>query len=179
MGGYGTIRIGMKRPDVFSALYAMSSCCLSPRTVAPTDAALESMKTLTEAQATQMVQRTTFAASAAWAPDPKNPPLFLDLPTRDGKPDASVIARYAANSPHAMVPQYVASLKRYHAIQMDVGLQDFLQEDNKELDRLLTLFGISHTFETYEGDHVNHILDRFEQRVLPFFSQQLVFQAKP
>jgi len=28
MGGYGTVRIGMKRPDVFGALYAMSSCCL-------------------------------------------------------------------------------------------------------------------------------------------------------
>jgi pimeloyl-ACP methyl ester carboxylesterase len=28
MGGYGTWRIGMKRPDVFGALYAMSSCCL-------------------------------------------------------------------------------------------------------------------------------------------------------
>jgi len=28
MGGYGTIRIGMKRPDVFSSLYMMSSCCL-------------------------------------------------------------------------------------------------------------------------------------------------------
>ena len=28
MGGYGTVRIGMKRPDAFGALYAMSSCCL-------------------------------------------------------------------------------------------------------------------------------------------------------
>ena len=28
MGGYGTIRIGMKRPDVFGSLYMMSACCL-------------------------------------------------------------------------------------------------------------------------------------------------------
>src|SRR5215813_8560812 len=28
MGGYGTIRIGMKRPDVFSSLYFISACCL-------------------------------------------------------------------------------------------------------------------------------------------------------
>jgi enterochelin esterase-like enzyme len=28
MGGYGTIRIGMKHPEAFGALYAMSSCCL-------------------------------------------------------------------------------------------------------------------------------------------------------
>jgi enterochelin esterase-like enzyme len=28
MGGYGTMRIGMKRADVFSSLYVMSACCL-------------------------------------------------------------------------------------------------------------------------------------------------------
>jgi len=28
MGGYGTVRIGMKQPAAFAALYAMSSCCL-------------------------------------------------------------------------------------------------------------------------------------------------------
>ena len=29
MGGYGALRIGMKRPDVFSSLYIMSACCLT------------------------------------------------------------------------------------------------------------------------------------------------------
>jgi S-formylglutathione hydrolase len=29
MGGYGTFKIGMKRPDVFAALYASSSCCVT------------------------------------------------------------------------------------------------------------------------------------------------------
>jgi S-formylglutathione hydrolase FrmB len=28
MGGYGTLRLAMKYPDVFSSIYAMSSCCL-------------------------------------------------------------------------------------------------------------------------------------------------------
>jgi S-formylglutathione hydrolase FrmB len=28
MGGYGTLRLGMKRPDVFSSLYPMSACCM-------------------------------------------------------------------------------------------------------------------------------------------------------
>jgi enterochelin esterase-like enzyme len=27
-GGYGALRIGMKRPDVFSSMYIMSACCL-------------------------------------------------------------------------------------------------------------------------------------------------------
>jgi len=29
MGGYGTIRIGMKHPDMFSSFYAMSACFLT------------------------------------------------------------------------------------------------------------------------------------------------------
>lgn len=30
MGGYGTIRIAMKHPDVFASIYIMSACCLKP-----------------------------------------------------------------------------------------------------------------------------------------------------
>jgi enterochelin esterase-like enzyme len=173
MGGYGTLRIGMKRPDVFSSLYAMSSCCLSARGVSPTDAGLEAITSVADATAVERNKRTTFAAAAAWSPNPHNPPLYLDLPTKDGKPRPDILTRYAANSPHAMVPQYVPSLKRYKAIALDVGLQDFLLQDNATMDQLLTTFGIKHTYETYEGDHVNRVDQRFEQHVLPFFSQQL------
>jgi enterochelin esterase-like enzyme len=173
MGGYGTLRIGMKHPEVFSSLYAMSSCCLSPRGVSPTDDKIEGINTVQEATALERGTRTTFAASAAWAPNPKRPPLYVDLPTKDGKPDPSVIARYAANAPHSMLPQYVPNLKRYRAIAVDVGLQDFLLQDNVEMDRLLTLFDIPHSYQTYEGDHVNKVGERFEKHVLPFFSQHL------
>ena len=31
MGGYGTVRIAMRHPDVYSAFYAMSPCCMSAR----------------------------------------------------------------------------------------------------------------------------------------------------
>jgi enterochelin esterase-like enzyme len=178
MGGYGTLRIGMKRPEVFSVLYAMSACCLSPRGVAPSDAAVEAIKTAEEAGRQPMGPRTTLAASAAWAPDPARPPFFLDLPTQEGKPDAAVLARYAANSPHAMLPQYVYSLKQYRAIQLDVGLQDGLLRDSQEMDRLLSEYSVPHTFETYEGDHVNHIPERFEKNVLPYFSEHLEFPGK-
>ena len=177
MGGYGTFRIGMKRPDVFSVLYPMSSCCLPPRGVTPADPAVEQIRSADEAAKLQMGARTTLAASAAWAPDPHNPPFYLDLPTKAGVPDPSVLARYAANSPQAMLPQYVTSLKRYRAIGMDVGLQDTLLRDNREMDRLLTEFAVPHSFETYDGDHVNHIAERFEQNVLPFFSRHLDFRT--
>ena len=94
--------------------------------------------------------------------------------------DPKVHAVYVAtpvflHAPQTMLSQYVPSLKQYRAIQLDVGLQDPLFKDNQEMDRLLTEFSIPHTYETYEGNHVDHIPQRFEQNVLPFFSEHLEF----
>ena len=88
-----------------------------------------------------------------------------------------IAARYAANSPLVMIDQYVTNLKQYHAIMGDVGTQDTLMASNKQLDQIMTDFGIKHTFETYDGDHTNHVKDRFVQKVLPFFSSNLSFTA--
>jgi S-formylglutathione hydrolase FrmB len=61
---------------------------------------------------------------------------------------------------------------------MDIGLQDGLIAGNRDMDAALTRLGIPHTFETYEGDHTNRVRERFETRLLPFFSQQLEFPAR-
>jgi enterochelin esterase-like enzyme len=75
------------------------------------------------------------------------------------------------------VDQYSSNLKKYKAIMMDVGLQDTLAGSNKEMDESLTRLGVPHTYETYEGDHTNHVKDRWELSVLPFFAKNLSFTA--
>ena len=76
-----------------------------------------------------------------------------------------------------MVDQYLTNLKKYRAIMMDVGLQDTLARSNGELEEAFKAFGLRHTFETYEGDHTNHVPERIEQKVLPFFSNNLSFEV--
>jgi S-formylglutathione hydrolase len=39
--------------------------------------------------------------------------------------------------------------------------------------------GVRHTYETYDGDHVNHIAARLAARLLPFFSRTLDFGDAP
>ena len=173
MGGYGTLRIGMKYPDTFVALYAMSACCLDPRGAGPGDASLEKLKSVAEVAATPILGRTTLAASAAWAPDAKRPPFFFDLPTVNGVAQKDVIAKYAANAPTEMVSKFAQQLKRYSAIAMDVGTNDTLLGSNAAMDKALTSNGIKHTYQTYDGDHTNRVTLRFEKQVLPFFSEQL------
>ena len=179
MGGYGAIRIAMKRPDVFSAIYALSSCCLNEGNVRPgrsgQPSAAESIKSIEEARGNRGAQGT-LARAAAWAPNPANPPLFLDLPTKNGEVVPEVAVKWAANSPVAMLDQYVPNLKKYTAFAMDIGLQDTLINSNKVLVERLNRFGVPHTFETYEGDHGNRIPQRLEEKVLPFFSKHLAFR---
>ncbi len=171
MGGYGAIRIGMKRPDVFSSLYIMSACCLinNPLPAPPPNSSQNSAK----GGAASGILQIMSAWSAAFSPNPKNPPSYFDEPTKDGQPQPLVIAKWHAASPLAMIDQYVTNLKKYHAIMTDVGLQDNLSGQNKTLDRIMTDYGITHTFETYEGEHANKIPERIESKVLPFFSGNL------
>ena len=176
MGGYGTVRIGMKSPDVFGALYAMSSCCLMNR--APSQERVEA----------QIAERgdapaegggfanVLSAQAAAWAPNPNRPPRYFDWPYEDGDALPLVQAKWIANSPLVMVDQHVPALQRYAAIFLDVGDADGLSASNQQLHEALTRLGVEHQFELYAGDHVNRVAARFVAKVLPFFSRELEFE---
>jgi S-formylglutathione hydrolase FrmB len=192
MGGYGTWRIGMKRPDVFGALYAMSSCCLlidparggDPVTRPPAarDQSRESPPPPPASPSPAPEQQrgppagfanALSAQAAAWAPNPDNPPNYFDLPTKNGEVDPLIAGKWLANSPLLLVDQYVPSLKRYRAIALDVGDKDPLGADNVKLDAELTRLRIEHGYELYDGDHTNRVKERFAAKLLPFFSRHL------
>jgi S-formylglutathione hydrolase FrmB len=180
MGGYGATRIGMKHPDVFGSLYIMSPCCLSPRTAGPNpelEKTLEAVKTPEDSARLPFFARAQLATAAAWSPNPKNPPLYLDLPTKDGKPQADVLAKWAANAPLAVIDQYIGNLRRFRAIAIDVGDKDGLRVDSGKLHDVLDKYGIANRFEIYSGTHVSKVADRFQNHVIPFFSTHLCFKA--
>jgi S-formylglutathione hydrolase len=176
MGGYGTFRIGMKHPEVFSSLYSMSACCMfETGEVTPAMTQLEAVKTKEDAAKVGFNQKSPLARAAAWSSDPNNPPLFIDLPVKDGKPQPVIQAKWAANSLMVMLEQYAPSLKKMKAIAMNVGDQDALMPTNKDMDQALTSAGIQHTFEIFPGTHNDQVPMNFGEKVLPFFSNQLAF----
>jgi len=180
MGGYGTIRLGMKFPDVFSSIYVMSACCLAPGLSTETPAMANAEKVaspadLVKKEFADFGTHAMVASAAAWSPNPKNPPLFFDLPWLDGKFQPQIAQKWDANAPLAMLDQYVPNLRKLHAIAGDVGTKDTLMASNQELDRALTAYGIPHAFETYDGNHISGIQDRLEKNVMPFLSRNLTF----
>lgn len=179
MGGYGTIRLGMKNPDVFSSIYMMSPCCMEGGVTNNKEfmETMESFTTLDQLEDASFFEIATLATSAAFAPNPNNPPYFLDLPFADGEIRRDIDYKIAANRTLYTVEKYIPNLKKMEAIAMDAGLQDEgIHASTKKLHELLETYQISHEYESYEGDHVNRIAERIQTKVLPFFSEHLDFE---
>lgn len=174
MGGYGTWMVGMTHPEAFNAIWAQSACCVSPRTETPTSAAAMAAVPRDGADAAGFGMRAGLASAVAWAPNPQKPPFYVDFPlAEDGSVDAGVIARWAANSPLALVSSHVAALESFAAIGSDVGTADGLIRDDTLIHQELEKFGIEHRWETYEGTHTDKIGARFASVVLPFMAQHI------
>lgn len=178
MGGYGTLRIGMKFPDVFSSIYALSPCCLGanldPRQGGERYAKAAAIRDPNEIAAADFGTKAALASGAAWSPNPSNGPLFLDLPWKNGEFQPEVAAKWAANAPLAMIDQYIPNLKRLKAIAADAGDKDVgIAATVRVLDAALARYGIAHFSEIYEGNHVNGVAGRIEKHLMPFFSKNL------
>jgi S-formylglutathione hydrolase FrmB len=179
MGGYGTIRLAMKYPDVYAGAYAMSACCMNEDTPSAEDLQkAEAVQSADDFNKADFVTKAVLALGAAWSANP-TAPRFFDLPMKGGILQPLVMAQWNANSPVAMLGQYAANLKKVRSLALDIGLQDRLLPGNQLFHRLLTDHSVPHSFETYEGTHVNKIRERLETKVLPFFTKNLAFEQVP
>lgn len=174
MGGYGTWVTAMSYPGVFGAIWAQSACCVSPRRETPESGAAMAAVPREGVDDSGFGMRAGLASAVAWAPNPESPPFFVDWPVDEsGTVDELVMAKWANNSPLAMVAGHVEALRSYDAIGADVGDADGLVTDDTLISEELDKFGIDHTFEVYEGNHVSHIGQRFNEVVLPFMAEHL------
>lgn len=173
MGGLGTLKVAMLYPGVFSSIYAMAPCCVTPTPFTAAQVEAAQAKTADEIARGGFGDLTTGATLAAWAPDPRNPPHFFSSGVTDGKVDPVLLARAGANTPIVMLPQFLPSLKALRAIRVEVGDKDFLLRPDTEFHEALVQFGVQHEWHVYEGDHGNRVASRFRSELLPFFGRHL------
>jgi pimeloyl-ACP methyl ester carboxylesterase len=179
MGGHGALRLGMRHPETFSAIYALSPYGLSLDSAPAPATARAWMKAISLTDTSQFRKAgfnvdLLIAESAVYASDPARPPFFVDFLFRaeDGKLvlDSAVARKWQV--PLSEVPRYAANLRR-EKIGFDAGRADgfpHIPPDVAALDRLMTGLAIPHFAELYEGTHGSRIRQRLEQVVLPFFS---------
>jgi pimeloyl-ACP methyl ester carboxylesterase len=183
MGGYGALWVGMRHPETFSAIYALSPCCLrdfgavSQRGAGPWKAALR-VREKPDILKAGFTADLLLALAAVYSPNASKPPLFIDLPNRlegDSIVEVPAIAAKWLASPMSFVTQYASNLRRMH-VAFDAGRQDALKDipiSVTMLDSALTELKVAHTAELYDGDHMRRIRSRIETHAMPFFSKVL------
>jgi hypothetical protein len=184
MGGFGAISIAMHRPELFGTVFAQSPCCLAlVEELGPTPA-WPALEHLPLAQADAAFQHgdprplSGLALAAAFAPDPRHPPLYADLPYRaEGEhvvPNGPVYAHWAALLPAARLDREAAGLKTLRGLRIQYGDHDDLRHilvSAPAFDRALTAHGVRHEFKVDHGGHVE--FDRFGRDAVPFFARTL------
>lgn len=181
MGGFGALRVAMRNPDTFSAVYALSPCCLGRMDARYLTAGWKAATRVTDRTSysrSGFFANLLYALAALYSPDASNPPLFAELPYRlDGDslaPLPSVAEKWRA-TPLAMARSHLPALRRL-SIAFDAGVSDLLTDipvGVRSLDSLLTAEGIPHSAELYPGTHGGRFRLRLEEKALPFFSRTL------
>jgi len=173
MGGYGTMKLAMKHPDLFSSLASHSA----PLVFQNFDNAFFPQLVLLENSGGQFdpdngnVTNMMFAMSAAFSPDIDNPPYYVDLPINNrGEIIDSVFQEWLVHDPYTMIDDHIPALGDLH-IYFDCGLWDelMLYPHATDFSARLTQLDIAHTFKTFLGDHTTQIYTRLRDS-FPFHS---------
>lgn len=181
MGGYGALYLAARNPEIFSAVYALSPCCLIPDL--PGDAqwrlrGVEALKMEASGRLTTSFNANIVTAlGAIYTPASRRPPLYVRLPWEGSSATVSdSIARYWRNTPLEIILQTSPARLRSVRWAFDAGDRDAFPDIPRgvaELDRVLFRKGVGHTFEIFPGTHGDRIRERVETRLLPFFSRVL------
>ena len=149
MGGYGSVMLGMKHPEVFSAVYALSPCCLAMEAdMSEANSAWPGVLQLTSRDQlnappqnfAQFFNSAFIALAAAFSPNPNRAPFFVDLPFESKaeicNPPAAgklltdtpcvqkveaVYAKWRSKFPVYIAEANKENLKKLHGIFLDYG----------------------------------------------------------
>jgi enterochelin esterase-like enzyme len=190
-GGYGSFVLGMRHPDVFSALAdhsgdALFEYCYPSDFPKALDAFREAgsparwLKRFWEKpnrrQAKDQPVLNTLAMAAHYSPNPKSRTMGIDFPfdLQTGEWRQEVWQRWLEWDPVRMVEKYADNLRRLKLVYIDCGTKDEfnLHWGARVLHAKLTKLGIRHFYEEFDDGHFN-IAYRYDLS-LPMLSRALM-----
>ncbi len=185
MGGYGSITLAMKHPEIFSSVVSLSpplafdtiSEVMIPEVIRENPDGMADPGPDAE-QYTSYV----YSLSAALSPNLNNPPLFVDMPFEypNGEIVEPVRQRWLECDPLTMLSVYGASLMEMNGIYIDMGNEDLLGFNvaADAFHQKLTDIGIEHKYHIFQGGHSDNAMDR-AVALLEFLSPLLLDPSIP
>jgi len=201
MGGFGSLNIAMRHPDVFGAVYSMSPGLFDENGLAESfmfarEFTIKSFVDfekelaflpLADAQKRMLApaQQFTVAYGSAFAPNPDRHPPYLDYPykevdgqlVRDDATWKKWESGFGGIADEAV--QYKDNLLKLKGIVVDYGTGDengWIPKGSVYYGEQLSAAGIPVKVESYVGNHGSQIGQRIRDNMLPFFSTLLKFE---
>ena len=175
MGGYGSMMLGMKHPEIFGAVYALSPCCLAIEAdMSEANVAWPGVLQLTSKDQLNVTPRSFpefyhsafIALAAAFSPNPNRAPFFVDLPfeAKPGICDPPAAGKLLTSTPcvqrneavyakwRSKFPVYIAeahkdNLKKLRGVFIDYG-------EKEEFEHIRT--GVKLLSKTFSELNVPH-----------------------
>lgn len=187
MGGYGAISFGLRRPDVFGAVYAMNPAALGlGGDLTKENPAFEAVLAAKSFDDLLRVGPAAFAVVAlaqAFSPNRNRPPFFIDLPYTKGADglveEPGVYEKWLSRFPVNMIAERMSSFERMAGFRFDTAWEDeytHIPITSRAFARALEQAGVAFRFDEYNGDHRNRLWGRqgrLYTDVLPFFWRTL------
>lgn len=173
MGGFGALYLAGRHADTFGHVYATSPCCLG----FVGDLAMDGERWRREPGGWLRAMAMAFAPAAPRGASMAAPPLPF-VAGSDGRMRgvATVAHAWQAYLPLDRLMRDPSPYRRLCSIALDAGAQDEIPSVTQgatAFSRALGQAGIAHAFDAFEGTHTDHLRERFETAILPFFARVL------
>lgn len=188
MGGFGAIEFGMTRSDVFSAVYALSPCCLD----AVEDVSygnqsawrgLLAFKTYADADAAlgrgEFYPVAALGLIAATLPE-AGAQLGVRMPVKlvNGElmPNEPAFSELRARMPLRTASAHREALRSLRALRFDYGIADqfaHIPAATAKFSEVLADLRVPHVFEVYDGDHREKARERLLSIGFPLMARVL------
>ena len=187
MGGHGAIKLGMKYPETFGAVYGLSPSLLAwAEDVSPANPAfreLEHFDSASELDGAHFYLKALVGIGRCFSPNPALGPFLTDLPFAA---DDGVVTkaqpgheRWQRQLPLFMLDAHADDLRQLRGLRFDAGDDDeygHIPVAARAFSEALQARGIAHVYDEYDGDHRNRLWGRDGRlfvQLLPFFSETL------
>ena len=172
-GGYGSLVLGMRRPEVFGALACHSGdlcfdyCyrgdvpkfCSLVQQAGGLQKWLEAFEAKRQKGHDDMLALNILAMAAAYSPNPATPPFGVDLPCdlETGAFRPEVWARWLEHDPLHMIESCADALRSLRLLYLDCGTRDewHLHHGARLFARRLRELGIPHEHDEFDDGHLN------------------------
>ncbi len=184
MGGYGGMNLGMLYPDVFACMGGMAGNYDMEKWMNSSKDTIAYISTIKDwAQLSSLGFQTIWLAiTAAFVPNPDNPPFYCDFPFvyTDDKPreiveNPEAYDRFIEHDILRIAEARTDILLNARAIYIDCGTSDGNLEAARDLHDKLNSFGINHVYEEFSGDHTCCVMTSTGD-ALEVFSNAMAFE---